>query len=268
MSHPSQRGSRSAGPAYLQRELAQTLIDDRLRNADSYRLRRQARTGSSSAHHRERSRSARRVPRGRPAVTTNVAPQSAQGRRSAEEVSSLVQSAALGDCEAWDQLVEEFSGLVWAIARAHRLSDADAADVAQSTWLRLLEHLGEIHEPARVGAWLATTARRECLRMLRVARRHVLPGDDMPDHASPDPAPDELVLLEERDQVLWRCFARLRPGDRALLRLLMADPRPAYEEISAALDMPIGSIGPTRARALERLQAELMREQELSLMTY
>lgn len=90
----------------------------------------------------------------------------------------------------------------------------------------------------------------------------------MPDHASPDPAPDELVLLEERDQVLWRCFARLRPGDRALLRLLMADPRPAYEEISAALDMPIGSIGPTRARALERLQAELMREQELSLMTY
>ena len=89
-------------------------------------------------------------------------------------------------------------------------------------------------------------------------------GDDVPDVASPDPEPGEELLMADRNETLWRCFARLRPSDQSLLGLLMADPRPAYEEISAALDMPIGSIGPTRARALERLREEIERESELS----
>jgi RNA polymerase sigma factor (sigma-70 family) len=139
--------------------------------------------------------------------------------------------------------------------------------VAQATWLRLLEHLTRLHDPTRVGAWLATTARRECLRVIRDSDRCVLYGDDAPEHESLDVPPAEAVLISERNAALWRSFSRLRAADQALLRLLMADPRPPYEEIAAALDMPIGSIGPTRQRALERLRRELDEQGTLNLMT-
>jgi RNA polymerase sigma factor (sigma-70 family) len=190
---------------------------------------------------------------------------SGRERRGGPEIAGLLRAATRGDHDAWDGLVEEFGGMVWAIARAHRLSDADAADVAQSTWLRLLEHLDAITEPERVGAWLATTTRRECLRVLRVAQRQVLSGEELAEDKFTDTALDDL-LTAERDEALWRCFERLRPSDQALLRLLAAGPRPAYAEIAAVLDMPIGSIGPTRARALERLRMELERAGRLSLM--
>jgi len=191
---------------------------------------------------------------------------SGRGRQSGREIADLLRSAARGDDDAWDALVEQFGGMVRAIARGHRLSDSDAADVAQSTWLRLLEHLDAINEPARAGAWLATTARRECLRVLRVAHRYVLSEeqpakDDFTDTALVD------LLTAERNEALWRGFERLGPTDQALLRLLVAGPRPAYAEIAAVLDMPIGSIGPTRARALKRLRKELEREGQLSLMS-
>ena len=171
-----------------------------------------------------------------------------------------------GDRQAWEALVREYSGLVWAITRAHRLGDADAADVSQATWLRLIEHLGRIDDPARVGAWLATTARRECLRVLRRAQRQVLLGDEEPVHAEAGPSADEAVLRRERSQALWRGFSRLRGSDRWLLgQLLLVEPRPAYEDIARARDMPIGSIGPTRSRALERLRRALGDDGELVL---
>ena len=175
-------------------------------------------------------------------------------------VTRMVRAAASGDHRAWDALVDEFGGLVWAITRAHRLSDADAADVAGATWLRLVEHLGDLREADRVGAWLATTARRECLRVLRGAQRQVPTGDDI--EAAPADATDiaSELMAAQRDVALWRAFARLPERDQALLRLLVADPAPSYEEISAALEMPIGSIGPTRARSLERLRRELARD--------
>jgi len=176
------------------------------------------------------------------------------------DVGRLVNAAAAGDETAWNQLVETYSGLIWAIARSHRLNDADAADTAQATWLHLLEHLGDLHDPDRVGAWLATTARRECLRVLRAGNRQVPYGDEPPESVDPGPGVEEALFTGERDAALWAAFGRLRPSDRALLRLLMADPQPRYEEISAALDMPIGSIGPTRARALDRLRGELSRD--------
>jgi RNA polymerase sigma factor (sigma-70 family) len=191
----------------------------------------------------------------------------ARQRRSGEDVARLVRSARFGDKRAWDALVEEFSGLVWAVARAHRLSADDAADVAQVTWLRLVGNLDGINQPERVGAWLATTARRECLRVLRVGSRDVLSDEDPPDRESADPGPGNAVVRAERNEVLWRCFRRLPQRDQSLLRLLLTDPRPPYEEIAAALDMPIGSIGPTRARALERLRRELERDDQLDLMT-
>ena len=120
--------------------------------------------------------------------------------------------------------------------------------------------------PVRVGAWLATTARRECLRVLRNSERHVLVDDDIPEAESSDWLPGDALLISERDAALRRSFSRLRASDQALLRLLAAEPRPPYEEISAALDMPIGSIGPTRQRALERLRQELDRQGTLDLM--
>jgi RNA polymerase sigma factor (sigma-70 family) len=187
-----------------------------------------------------------------------------RGRPSGTELAALVTSAAAGEQRSWDALVWEFGGLIWAVARAHRLGDADAADVAQTTWLRLVEHLDHLHDPARIGAWLATTARRECLRVLRAANRQVLLGDHAPEFESPDPPPDEELLIAERDRALRRSFERLRAGDQALLRLLIAEPRPHYKEISAALDMPVGSIGPTRVRALERLRQQLNSEQPLT----
>jgi RNA polymerase sigma factor (sigma-70 family) len=164
----------------------------------------------------------------------------------------LVRDAEAGDPRAWDALVARYGGMVWAVARAHRLGDADAADASQSTWLKLLEHVGDIKDPAALGGWLATTARRECLRILRSAAR-VDPLAESPETADAGPALDERLLTSERDDHLWRAFELLPPRDRALLRMLAADPAPSYEEIGAALGMPIGSIGPTRARALARL---------------
>jgi RNA polymerase sigma factor (sigma-70 family) len=167
----------------------------------------------------------------------------------------LVRAAADGDQAAWDAIVDRFQGLVWATARAHRLSRDDAADVAQTTWLRLVESLDRIREPERLGAWLVTTARRECLRHIRLHLRE-LPGDDTDVFEAPDDDAPELALLtQERDAGLWRAFTRLSERCQTLLRLLVSQDEPSYEAISAALDMPIGAIGPTRMRCLEKLRS-------------
>jgi len=183
-----------------------------------------------------------------------------------DDTGQLVRGAAGGDEIAWRGLVARFSGLVWAIARAHRLAGADAADVFQTTWLRLAEHIGRIERPERVGAWLATAARRECLGHLRTAGR-VLPTDDMDrlDIASAVGNPtEEAVLAAEQERedadlaaVLWRAFGRLPGRCRELLRVLMASPPPSYAEVAAALGLPLGGIGPTRARCLQRLRDEM-----------
>jgi RNA polymerase sigma factor (sigma-70 family) len=184
------------------------------------------------------------------------------------DVARLVTAAASGDKTAWQGLVERFSGLVWSVTRAYRLADADAADAFQTTWLRLAEHIGRIQRPERVGAWLATAARRECLQIIRAGARAV-PAADMtrfePVTLGGDPPePEEAVLRAEREREdaeraadLWRAFERLSARCRELLRVLMAVPPPSYGEVAAALGIPIGSIGPTRARCLQRLRAQL-----------
>ena len=171
------------------------------------------------------------------------------------EIAGLVEGAAAGQPTAWDGLVERFAGLVWAVARGHGLSKADAADVSQTTWLRLAEHLHRIREPERIGAWLATTARNESLRMLRLARRQIPVEEvvELPaEHARSEA--EGRVLDEERDAALWRAFESLSGPCKVLLRTLMADPAPSYGEVSVVLDMPIGSIGPKRNRCLQRLR--------------
>jgi RNA polymerase sigma factor (sigma-70 family) len=180
-------------------------------------------------------------------------------RRSRNRIAKYVRRAAAGDRDAWNELVDEFGGMLRAVARRHRLSDADTADVAQTTWLRLAENLHRLQDPSRVGAWLATTARRECLRTLRASAR------ELPEAEPPEPTVrdrlsiDRAVLQAERDTELWSAFRRLPARDQALLRMLVADPQPSYEDIGDVLEMPIGSIGPTRGRALDRLRLELDR---------
>ena len=171
-------------------------------------------------------------------------------------VSLLVKAAADGDQGAWDALVEAFAPTVWAIARGHRLSSADAADVFQTTWLRLTQHLDALEEPERVGAWLAATARRECLRVLRLGGQQVAGGPDsglVPDPTTPV-SPDGDVVAHERMRVVNQLVEELPPRSQILLRLLSVDSPLSYRDISEALSMPIGSIGPTRARALERVR--------------
>jgi RNA polymerase sigma factor (sigma-70 family) len=172
--------------------------------------------------------------------------------RDMAEVAELVRAAADGDRAAWNKLVDRYNGLVWSVARSHRLSQVDASDVVQTTWLRLIEHLDRLQDPERVGAWLATTARRESLRTLRQSARQV-PTEELPD-AGTDAQLDAALLTAERDRALWQAFGGLSERCQALLRVLVADPPPSYEAVSAALDMPIGSIGPTRQRCLERLR--------------
>jgi RNA polymerase sigma factor (sigma-70 family) len=182
------------------------------------------------------------------------------------DIGRLVAAAAGGDSDAWNALVHRFSGLVWAVTRAHRLPNADAADVFQTTWLRLAEHIHRLENPSAVGAWLATAARRECLQIIRASTR-VVPTTDMSrlDCApSGENTPEEAFLRAEQEQrdkdraqALSSALARLPPRCRDLLRVLMASPPPSYAEVAAALDLPIGSIGPTRARCLRRLREEL-----------
>lgn len=176
-----------------------------------------------------------------------------------EEPAALVVRAAAGDQGAYDAIVERFAGLVWRIARSHRLSNADAADVSQTVWLRLVEQLDRIREPERIGAWLATTARHECLAVLRKGARAV-PTDDIAFEAATPvslavPAADagRIEALEQHVAVR-AAFVELDERCRMLLSLLHTDPPASYEEITAAMAMPVGSIGPTRQRCLEKLR--------------
>jgi RNA polymerase sigma factor (sigma-70 family) len=167
----------------------------------------------------------------------------------------LIRAAYEGDEAAWNAIVDRFSGLVWSVVRAHRLSPADAADVAQTTWLRLVEHLDRIHDPERLGAWLATTARHECLRQIRLRGRE-LPTEDggVFDTPTLEEPFDRRLITAERDQALARALRTISERCQALLRMLAAPEPPSYEEIGAALGMPIGAIGPTRSRCLDKLR--------------
>ena len=180
------------------------------------------------------------------APTPNIA-------RVTDDLTRLVASAAKGDDLAWSALVDRFSGLVWHVVRGFRLPDAVAEDAYQTTWLRLTEHLERIREPESLAGWLARTARNECLRTIRLQERET-PTSDTPDPTDPGPEVDTAVMDEVRDTVIWRAFATLSDACKQLLRLLMADPPVPYETISEMLDMPIGSIGPTRARCLQKLR--------------
>jgi RNA polymerase sigma factor (sigma-70 family) len=177
----------------------------------------------------------------------------------AVDVAALVTAAADGDAEAWDALVDRYASLVWSVTRAYRLDHLDAADVSQTVWLRLVESLGRLHQPTALAGWLRTTTQRECLQVRRRRDREV-PEEFIAADAPSDPAdsPELLLLDDERDRLVWTALQRLSERCRTLLRVLAADPDAGYAQISAALGIPMGSIGPSRARCLEQLRRGLV----------
>ena len=166
-----------------------------------------------------------------------------------------------GDSLAWAELVHRFTPMLWRIARGFRLDQATSADVVQATWLALAEHASSVRDPQAVRAWLASTARRCCLKEVR-RRMRVELRDDFGDGEQPREARsiEDMVTAGDRDSRLWRAVDRLGDRDRQLLSLLIFEPDLSYAEISRLLGMPVGSIGPTRGRCLARLRRELVHE--------
>jgi RNA polymerase sigma factor (sigma-70 family) len=171
----------------------------------------------------------------------------------------LVHAALGGSRPAWDELVERFTPLVLSITGRYRLTPADAADVSQTVWLQLVQHLSDVREPRALPGWIATTVRHECLRVFREQQRTTTLDPQEPrgllqarfDH---DGATEDDLLHQERHEALLAGFAELNTRQRDLLLMLLADPPASYAEISARLGIPVGAIGPTRARALDRLR--------------
>ena len=201
--------------------LAQTLVDDRLRGAAQ----------------------ARRVRRATKEDRTS------ENRR-------VVAAAAAGDEQAWALLQERYATRVRSVARTYRLTPHDIDDVAQTTWLRLLENIGNLRNADGVGAWLETTARRECLAVLRQRKRE-RPTDDAYLTDQPcEPVAEQRLVAAERSKALAERLAQLPLRQRRVLAALLAEPAPAYSDIATSLEIPVGSIGPTRARSLERLRRD------------
>ena len=179
-------------------------------------------------------------------------------QRGERPTEALVEAAAAGEQQAWRELIDRYAVLIRSVCRCHRLGDADADDVAQMTWLRAVEHIDRLRDPDRFGAWIGTTARRECLRVLHGHKRVVPTADEMRNPLFAEHVdPDEVALTAERRTAVRRALTALPERQQTLLRLLHIEDAPSYEAISSALGMPIGSIGPTRGRALERLRKEL-----------
>lgn len=168
-------------------------------------------------------------------------------------IGQLVDAAAQGDEGAWRQLVTRFQGLVWATARACGLAEADAADVTQTTWMRLAEQLGRIDTAEALPGWLVTTTRREAVKVAKRAKRplppRLLTGVDF----DTGPSPAELVVAAERRDQVRTAFEQLGGRCRLLLALLSADVPFSYREIATQADIPVSHIGPTRRRCLGKL---------------
>lgn len=172
------------------------------------------------------------------------------------ELERMMLAAARGEGAGWSALVDRFTARMRMVASMHRLAPHDVDDVLQNSWLRLLEHIDSVREPAALGGWLETTARRESLRLLRGAKRELPTDQDDLGDAAAEPVAERELVAGERRGALLAGIARLPAGHRRLLVTLLREPDLSYVEISRLLDMPIGSIGPTRARSLARLRRD------------
>ncbi len=181
------------------------------------------------------------------------------------QVEALVRRANAGDSRAWELLVEEYSDLLWGVARRFRMSEAQRADAVQNTWVKLFENLGSIRQPDRLPGWLATTARRCCLAALGETSRE-RPVDFLGSHLDAAPqrfdepehtSPERSVVRREHQVMVRRALEELPPQHRRLIDLLISSPTPCYQDVVDQLGIPHGSIGPTRARILQKLRVRL-----------
>jgi RNA polymerase sigma factor (sigma-70 family) len=168
-------------------------------------------------------------------------------------VAELLSNAEQGDRAAWRELVARYTPTVWAVARAHRLDQADAADVVQNTWLALMENMKGIRNPGRLAAWLSTTARRHSLRVL-AARRRETPVDEPRSERLIAEAADVGVVQDAWNAALWQAFTQLPEYCQRVLRVLVHSPELSYEQVAAAVGIAPGSVGPTRGRCLAELR--------------
>jgi len=174
-------------------------------------------------------------------------------------VTDLVSAAAGGDGRAWGEIVARYGDLVRATVAGFRLQQADAADAVQNTWLRAVERIGTVRDPERLGGWLTTTAARECLAVLRRSKRE-LPVDAFIDQVAwTGPTPETRVLREERDRAVDAAVAQLPTRRRQLVDAIFRGADADYAQVSEATGMPVGSIGPTRGRALVELRGQMKR---------
>lgn len=171
---------------------------------------------------------------------------------------ALLARVVDGDRAAWSAIVERYERLVWSIVRGFRFNDATSADVTQTVWLRLAEHASRVRQPDRLGSWLASIARNECIAVTRRNRRETT-DDALVDLRDVDPGPavDEGLLDREAVAAVTDAFATLSEDCQALLRLLCTDPPLDYRTVSDLTGRPIGSIGPTRKRCLARLRTSM-----------
>lgn len=176
-----------------------------------------------------------------------------------QSVTELLERACASDRTAWDELVRRYSGVVLAKVRSFGLQDADALDAAQMTWMRLAENCHRVQLPERLGGWLATTASRECLHILRQQSKLTPTPDDVAaEHlADQSVGPEQRIVDADTARLLWSAVATLPPRRRTLLRELFIDQPLKYAEVARRTGIPLGGIGPTRTRALAQLRRTL-----------
>jgi RNA polymerase sigma factor (sigma-70 family) len=178
-------------------------------------------------------------------------------------IRALVRAAGAGDERAWSELVARYDRLVRHVVRAHGIDVSTSEDIVQVTWCRLVQHIDRVRQPERLGAWLARTARNECLHVLRSWGRETPVEDDALRSLIQDAVEEEELDLTGLDELVMRAFHTLDDEQRGLLRLvLLTEPKPSYEQIGAALGRPVGSIGPTLGRCIDKLRRATVRLSE------
>jgi RNA polymerase sigma factor (sigma-70 family) len=173
-------------------------------------------------------------------------------------IASLLPRVANGDPRAWEEILHRYSTLVSATVRSFRLQEADTLDAIQTTWLRLAQNVHRIQHPDRLGGWLATTARRECLRILQHIRRTPILSTTVQENLTdPSTGPEQSAVDADIIRWLWKYVDELPPRRRAILQALFTNNATPYTKIATITGMPPGGIGPTRTRALQQLRQKL-----------
>jgi DNA-directed RNA polymerase specialized sigma24 family protein len=200
--------------------------------------------------------SARQLPAGSAQLSWHLPDTTVPETPPDNSLAGLLRRACAADWVAWNELMRRYGRLLLHTARGMGLNDSDAADVAQLTWLRLWEHGHQIRDPERVPAWLVATARREALRVALSGKRYVLCADPTAEHSEGTRGAvlDVYPVDGDYEPSLEEALAKLPGGYQRLIRLLMSDTCPSYTEVAQRLDLPIGSIGPMRMRALHMLR--------------